>query len=129
MSKVLTVQATVPEKKDAQGVVTQVAIGPFSINIETAGSAAEAIEMYGDAAVLSNALANWTVTLQSNMRSQMKKGATVEAIQATLASAKMGVAVAGVKVDPVQAYLAMFQSATPEKQKEMLAELRNKAAK
>jgi hypothetical protein len=129
MSKTLTVQATVPEKKDAQGVVTQVQVGPFSINIEAAGSAQEAIEMYGDASVLSNALANWTVTLQSNMRSQMKKGATVEAIQTALATAKMGVAASGVKVDPVQAYLAMFQSATPEKQKEMLAELRNKAAK
>ena len=129
MSKVLTVQAQVPEKKDAQGVVTQAAIGPFSINIETGETATDLIAMYGDGAVKTNALANWVVTLQSNMRSQMKKGATVEAIQANLANAKMGVAAAGVKVDPVQAYLAMFQSATPEKQKEMLAELRNKAAK
>jgi hypothetical protein len=32
------------------------------------------------------------------------------------------------KVDPIQAYLAMFATASPEKQKEMLAELKNKAA-
>ena len=126
---VLTVTAQVPEKKDAEGVVSQVAIGPFSINIETGETAVDLIAMYGDSAVKTNALANWVVTLQSNMRSQMKRGAAVEAIQANLANAKMGVAAAGVKVDPVQAYLAMFQSATPEKQKEMLAELRNKAAK
>jgi hypothetical protein len=129
MSKTLTVQATVPEKKDANGVITQVAVGPFSINIEVASTAAEAIAMYGDAAVLSNALANWVVTLQSNMRSQMKKNITQDAIQASLAAAKMGVASTGVKIDPVQAYLAMFATASPEKQKEMLAELKAKAAK
>jgi hypothetical protein len=32
------------------------------------------------------------------------------------------------KVDPVQAYLNEFQAATPEKQKEMLAELQRRAA-
>ena len=53
---------------------------------------------------------------------------TAEQIQAALGSAKMGVAVAGSKVDPIQAYLAMFASATPEKQKEMLKELQTKAA-
>ena len=40
----------------------------------------------------------------------------------------MGVAQKGAKVDPIQAYLATFQSATPAKQKEMLAELQKRAA-
>jgi hypothetical protein len=34
-----------------------------------------------------------------------------------------------VKVDPVQAYLNQFQSATPEEQKKMLAELQARATK
>jgi hypothetical protein len=38
------------------------------------------------------------------------------------------VAVKGAKVDPIQAYLAMFASATPQKQAEMLKELQRKAA-
>jgi hypothetical protein len=86
------------------------------------------IQLFGDAAVKSNADANWTVTIQSNIRSRLKKGETVDQIQAALGAAKMGVAVAGAKVDPIQAYLAMFATASPEKQKEMLKELQSKAA-
>lgn len=124
----MIVEATVPEKKDAQGNVIQPQIGPYKITVQTGETAEEMIKMFGDKAVKTNAEANWTVTLQSAMRSRMKKGMTLEQIQAELSSAKMGVAVKGAKVDPIQAYLAMFQNATPEKQKEMLAELRAKAS-
>ena len=126
--KKLTVQANVPEKKDAKGVITQKAVGPYSITVETGDTAVEMIKLFGDAAVKSNADANWVVTLQSNMRAGMKKGETMAAMQARLGTAKMGVAQSGAKVDPEQAYLAMFASATPEKQAEMLAELKKKAA-
>ena len=124
----LTIQATVPEKKDAAGKVIQVAIGPFSISVDNGATAEEQIKMFGDKAVKSNADDAWTVTLQSAMRSGMKKGETQESLQARLGTAKMGVSNKGIKVDPVQAYLAMFQNATPEKQKEMLKELQTKAA-
>jgi hypothetical protein len=87
------------------------------------------IQMFGDKAVKSNADANWVVTLQSNVRARLLKGESVDQIQAALGVAKMGVALKGEKVDPVQAYLAMFATASPEKQKEMLAELKAKAAK
>jgi len=127
--KKLTVQANVPEKKDATGKITQVAVGPYSITVETGDTAAESIKLFGDEAVKSNADANWVVTLQSNMRAGMKKGETMAATQARLGTAKMGVAQTGAKVDPVQAYLAMFQSATPEVQAKMLADLKSKAAK
>jgi|GEM_PF-5813258 len=127
--KEITVQATVPEKKDAEGNVTQVAVGPFSINVQSGETAAELISMFGDDAVKTNAISNWIVTLQANMRSGMKKGESVEALQARLGNAKMGVATTGVKVDPKQAYLAMFQNATPEKRKEMLEELKLAAQK
>ena len=124
----LIVEANVPEKKDKDGKVIQKAIGPFQVSVDTGTTAAEQIQLFGDKAVKSNADANWVVTLQSNMRSNMKKGQTNAQIQAALAGAKMGVAVKGAKIDPIQAYMAMFATATPEKQKEMLKELSAKAA-
>lgn len=125
--KALVVEAKVPEKKEGDKVIAK-QIGPVSITVQTGETAEEMIKMFGDKAVKSNADANWVVTLQSNIRSRLKKGETAEQIQAALGNAKMGVAVAGSKVDPIQAYLAMFASATPEKQKEMLKELQTKAA-
>ena len=125
--KALIVEAKVPEKKEGDKVIAK-QIGPVSITVQTGETATEMIKMFGEDAVKSNANANWVVTLQSNIRARLKKGETAEQIQAALGSAKMGVAVAGSKVDPIQAYLAMFASATPEKQKEMLKELQTKAA-
>ena len=125
--KALIVEAKVPEKKEGDKVIAK-QIGPVSITVQTGETATEMIKLFGEEAVKSNANANWVVTLQSNIRSRLKKGETAEQIQAALGSAKMGVAVAGSKVDPIQAYLAMFASATPEKQKEMLKELQTKAA-
>lgn len=125
--KALVVEAKVPEKKEGDKVIAK-QIGPVSITVQTGETATEMIKMFGEDAVKSNANANWVVTLQSNIRSRLKKGETAEQIQAALGSAKMGVAVAGSKVDPIQAYLAMFATASPEKQKEMLKELQTKAA-
>ena len=125
----LSVTAKVPEKKNADGSIERAQIGPITIAVQTGSDAAEMIAMFGDKAVKSNADANWVVTLQSNIRSRLLKGETIDQIQAALSTAKMGVALKGEKVDPVQAYLAMFANATPEKQKEMLAELKAKAAK
>ena len=87
----------------------------------------EAVEMFGEEAVLSNAFASWRVTLQSNIRSALKKGESPEAIQARLASAKMGVTTAGVRVDPQTAFLAKFKTATPQEQAEMLEMLQEAA--
>lgn len=119
----LQVTATVPAKDDKPQ------IGPFTITVDTGSDANELIAMFGPEAVKTNAENNWVVTLQANMRAGMKRGETQEALQARLGSAKMGVAQKGVKVDPVQVYLAQFAAATPEKQAEMLAELQARAAK
>lgn len=124
----LTVTAKVPEKKNADGSIERAQIGPVSITVQTGSSAAEMIQLFGDKAVKSNADANWVVTLQGNIRARLLKGETVDKIQAELGGAKMGVAVKGAQIDPTQAYLAMFASATPERQKEMLKELQAKAA-
>jgi hypothetical protein len=129
MPEKMKVQATVPEKKDANGVVTQKQIGPFTIEVPVGVTAAEDIQLFGDEVVKSNFESNVTVTVQSNMRSGMKKGETQEALQLRLANYKPGVAARGAVIDPVQAYIARFQSATPEQQKAMLAELQTKAAK
>ena len=123
----LTLEAKVPEKKEGDKVV-RAQIGPVSITVQTGSTAEEMIQMFGDKAVKSNADANWVVTLQSNVRARLLKGESVDQIQAALGTAKMGVAVKGAKVDPVQAYMAMFATASPEKQKEMLKELQTKAA-
>jgi len=125
MAEKLAVTAQVPanEKKGTPQ------LGPVTINVDTGATAKECIEIFGDEAVKTNAQANWIVTLQSNIRGGLKRGETQEQMQVRLGTAKMGVASKGVKVDPVQAYLASFESATPEKQKEMLAELQKRAAK
>lgn len=99
------------------------------IEVSTGETAAEMVQLFGDEAVASNANANWTVTLQSAIRSGLRRGEDQATIQARLGAAKMGVKVVGAKVDPVQAYLARFASATPEEQKKMLAELQARAAK
>ena len=125
MPQKMQVEAKVPENKE-KGTPQ---LGPVTVEVTTGESAKEMIEMFGDEAVKSNADANWRVTLQSNIRSGLKRGETAEQIQAKLAGAKMGVATQGTKVDPVQAYLAEFQNATPERQQQMLEELQKRAAK
>jgi len=84
-------------------------------------------QLFGAEAVKTNAEANWIVTLQGNIRAGLRRGETPEQIQIRLKDAKMGIAQKGAKVDPVQAYLAQFQTASPEDQKKMLAELQKRA--
>ena len=103
-------------------------LGPCSISVSSGKDAKEMIALFGDEAVKSNAEANWGVTLQSNIRAGLKRGETPEQIQARLADAKMGVAMKGAKIDPVQAYLAQFQTSTPAEQQKMLADLQKRAA-
>jgi len=124
MSEALSTTAQVPankEKKTPQ-------LGPVTITVKTGKDLKEMEQMFGAEAIKTNAEANWCVTLQSNIRAGLRRGETPEQIQTRLKDAKMGVASKGAKVDPVQAYLAQFQTATPEEQKKMLAELQKRAA-
>ena len=124
----ISVVANVPEKKEGDKVV-QKAVGPYTIAVECPDTVADMVKMFGEEAVKANAIANWIITLQGNMRGQMKKGIPLAQIQSSLGNAKMGVAVKGVKVDPEQAFIAMFENADPAKQNEMLAVLKQKAKK
>ena len=121
--KDVVITAVVPENKEKG---TEKLTG--SVTIQYPENVKEAVDVYGEEAILSNAFANFRVTIQGNIRSGLKKGEDLKSIAARLAGAKMGVATAGAKVDPVEAYIAMFQSATPEKRKTMLADLEKKSA-
>lgn len=122
--KAVTITAVVPANAEKG---TKELTG--SITVQYPDTATEAIKVFGEEAVNSNAFANWRVTLQSGIRAGLKKGETSAQLQARLGSAKMGVSTGGARVDPVQAYLAQFASSTPEEQKKMLAELQERAAK
>lgn len=86
----------------------------------------EAIEVCGGPAVLSNALANWKITLQSAIRRYVTAGKTVEEIQTAMKDLKMGVAIERVS-DPKAAMLAKFSAMTDEEKAAFIAELQQKA--
>ncbi len=87
----------------------------------------EAKKAFGAKAILTNAFANWRVTLQSNMRSGLAKGEKSEQLQARLGSAKMGIAQAGARVDAEQAFLAKFQASSKEDRAKMIENLKKMA--
>ncbi len=87
----------------------------------------EAGQVLGEDAVLTNAFANWRVTLQSNIRALLKSGMGQEQIQEKLGSAIMGIAQVGSKVDTQAAFIAKFKTSTPEEQANMLELLKDAA--
>ena len=98
-----------------------------AITVKAPETAEEAIKMFGPEAVLTNALANWVVKLQGNIRSGVGKGESAEAMQARLGGAKMGVAAAKAAADPKAAWLAAYQAADPKTRKQMKADLLKEA--
>lgn len=128
MPEKMTVTAKVPAKKATKDKPAIPELGPCTIIINTGKDEKEMAQMFGGEAVKTNAEANWTVTLQGNIRSGLNKGETPDQIADRLKDAKMGVAQKGVQVDPVQAYLAKFQGATPKEQQKMLKDLQTRAA-
>ena len=124
-----SVTAQVPEKKDAEGKVVQVAIPPATVEVDYPETLAEAEKMFGADPVLSNAFANWKVTLQGNIRAGLKRGEDATALQTRLGSAKMGVAAQKGSVNPMDAVLAEYRNATPGRRKEIEKMLREEAAK
>jgi len=122
--KSVTIEAEVPAKPE-KGIPVAL---QGQVTVQFPETFDEAKSYCGEEAILSNALSNWTVTLQSNIRNGRKRGETNEQIQMRLGSAKPGIAAQGARVDPLQAFLGMFAASTPEKQAELLNELKKKAA-
>lgn len=121
----LSISAQVPENKE-KGTPQ---LGPATVVVQSGKTAAELIQMFGDEAVKTNALAHWVVTIQNNIRGGLRHGETQEQMQARLGDAKMGVAQKGVKVDSLAIWKAEFATATPDRQKQMIAELTERAQK
>lgn len=115
------VTARVPAKEEGQEDLEA------TIYVSYPESLDEAKDWCGEEALLTNAFANWRVTLQGNIRNKLRAGMTPEQINEMLKDAIMGVAQAGVKTDPQQMFLMKFKSATKEEQEEMIAKLREAA--
>lgn len=128
MPEKLTVTAKVPAKAASGDKPATPELGPCTVVVNTGQDSKEMEQLFGSEAVKTNAEANWVVTLQGNIRSGLKKGESPDQIALRLKDAKMGVAQKGVQIDPVQAYLAKFQGATPEEQQKMLNDLQKRAA-
>jgi len=98
------------------------------IMVNVGSTVEESIEMFGGDAVNSNAIANWAVTLQAGIRRAHAAGKTDDEIQELLGDAKMGKAVSGGRVDPIQASLAKFKTMNDEEREAFLEKLRAAAA-
>ncbi|MCK4307866.1 hypothetical protein KAW50_06555 [candidate division WOR-3 bacterium] len=88
----------------------------------------ESVEMFGADAVNSNALANWIVTLQAGIRRAHTAGKTDDEIQSLLSDSKMGAAVSGGRIDPIQASLAKFKVMNEDERAAFLEQLKVAAA-
>ena len=115
--EVKEVSAKSPKLDRETGVIVN-----FGENVE------ESVEMFGGEAVNSNAFANWRVTLQAAIRRGHEANKTDEQIQEELVDAKMGVAVTGAAVDPIQASLLKFKTMNTEEQADYLEKLKAAAA-
>ena len=121
MPKALKVSATDPGKEKGEQVRKA---SSATIEIQTGGTAKEAIEMFGDEAVLSNANANWVVTLQSGVRRMLVAGKSQEEIQKEIGTSKMGVSRARV-ADPTAAIKSKWKTWTDEERAAFIKELKS----
>ena len=115
MSKVYEISAKNGKEADAPSA---------SINWTGPETIEEAIQMFGGEAVLTNAISNFTVTMQSRIRSMIKAGKTPDEMQAALGSLAMGVQMPRSAADPLATLKAKLPSMTEEQKKALIAELR-----
>jgi len=120
------VSAKLPAKEGVKGREQDLSA---TVIVNYAETLKEASEMFGEEAVLSNAFANWRVTLQAGIRRSLDAGKTPDQIASDFAAAKMGVATGGARVDPLTASLAKFKLMDKAEQANYLKQLRDLAAK
>ena len=121
MTQQIEVSAKVPAKDGLPEMSATVAV-------EFGETAEESIQLFGDEAINSNAIANGKVVIQSGIRRMLKAGKSQDEIQETFNTWKLGTALSPTKVDVMSASLAKFKSATPEQQAEFLEKLKAMAA-
>lgn len=129
--KQISISARVPKKKDdpnSKELKATVAVNYVDLDGDIDKAYEEAATVFGKKAVLSNAFANWRVTLQSGLRAGLEKGETQESLQNRFGNAKMGVATTGGVVDAEAAFAAKFAAATKEEREKMIARLQAQAA-
>jgi hypothetical protein len=124
--KDVTIVSNVPATKDKAGKEVTKALSGTAV-VKFPETMEEAKKAFGEEACLSNMLSSWRVTLQGTIRSRLRKGIPADQIAKDLATAKMGVAASGAKIDPQAAFIAKFKMATPQEQAKMIAELKNAA--
>lgn len=97
---------------------------PVQVTVQCPETLEEAIKVYGEEAILSNAIANWKITLQGNIRSGIKKNESPEVMQTRLGDSKMGVAAQKTTVDAEMAFMMKYRAASPEERKAMIQRLK-----
>lgn len=90
----------------------------------TGETSAESIQLFGDAAVNSNANSNWGVVIQGAMRRWIEQGKSPAEIQTLVAGMKMGVSLPRGTGDPVAAIKNKWASMSEEDRKALLQALR-----
>jgi len=104
----------------AKGSTKEVVATAYVMAGETA---MESIELFGDEAVNSNAIANWKITVRGALNRYLKAGKTPEEAVKMVENAKMGISLERVS-DPKAALMASWSSMSDEARKELLAELK-----
>jgi hypothetical protein len=124
--KAITISAKLP-KNEAKGrkeeKSAELTVQFPDIEADPDAALEEAKKAFGAKAILTNALSNWTVTLQGNIRSRLEKGQTQAQIQEGLGASKMGVSAPKVAMTSKEAVLAAVQTMSAEERKALIAQL------
>ena len=100
-----------------------------TVSINWPDTLKEGIEMFGAEAILSNALANAKITVQSGLRRMLKVGKSPDEVQKVYNEWKLGVAIARVGADPIQATLAKADSMNEKDLNDLISRLKAKIGK
>jgi len=120
MPKVLKVSAKDPGMEKGKKVREP---SSATIELQTGETAKESIEMFGDEPVLSNANANWVVTIQGGIRRMLAAGKSQAEIQKEIGSSKMGVSRART-ADPQAAIKKQWATWSPEQRAAFIKEMK-----
>jgi len=116
----IKVTARIPANKE-KGIEAR----SMTVEVPFASTADEAIKVYGDQAVLTNARANAVVVVQALMRSRMRANKTAEEVAKELADWKMGVSMRKT-TDPIEATLKKADNMDEAQLADLIAKLKAK---